>query len=1774
MLAEEEAKKVIGKGVKVSLTIIIGILMLAGSAGAATNVSACTTISSPGTYILTQDIINSSASECIIINASNVVFDGQGYTIDGTDTSGTYGVRVYNSTTTLTNVTVKNLIVTDWGYGIYYNSTQNGSIENNTANSNPYYGIYLYSSSNNILTSNSATGNYRGIYFDSSSNNTLTDNTVNSNSDTGIVIGASSNNTITNNTANSNIWTGIKLSSSSNSNTISNNTANSNQYGIYLRTSSNSNVLTNNIANSNTITGICLDLSSNSNILTGNTANSNQYGIYLDFSSNRNTISNNTANSNNNTGIYLYSSSNNTLTSNTASSNNYSGIYLDTTYRTTTVSEVSYRWTDVNVSTATSASSGDTISDYSNYTLQDDDGYFIYELPFNFIFMERNITNISVNTNGLIELLENGENSYENKDYGTHYDGDHLGNMDAIFASNDDLQTDDQTGNYLGVFNLGDRIVIEWNGSTYSDYNSLDNPIHFQVVLYSDGTIEWNFKTMDWNGYDYDMFTGAYANEESLEFEAGYEIDRQTSFRANLSASSSIIGIVSHRIYDNLVVGNGVGGIYLTSSSYNILTNNTLSGNFRDFYSASSSSNTIITNSFNNTVASFTYSGNIAVNSTSSPGSDPTSYSNIGKYLNITNSTSAWVYLNVSYDNSDIAGLIEGSLRMWEHNGTDWNQISGTNGVNAGENYVYANLSSFSVFAPMGFSTTITNCTTISTPGTYVLTRDIINSTASECIIISASNVVFDGQGHTIDGNDTSSTYGVYVYNSSQTLTNVTVKNLVVTDWYAGIYYRSAQNGSIENNTATSNGRGIRLYSASGNTLTNNTVNGPGQNYGISLESSSSDNTLTDNTANYNARGIWLYSSSNNTLINNTANSNTLDGIWIYSSSNSNTIANNTANSNSGNGIVVRSSSSNTLTDNTANYNARGIFLYFSSNSNTLTNNTLRENALDFYSSSSSSSNTLVTNLFTDTRASFTYSGDIKVNSSSAPASDPTGYSSIGKYLNITNTTAAWVYLNISYDNSDIAGLTEGSLRMWEHNGTDWSQISGTNGVNAGENYVYANLTSFSVFAPMTVDTTPPGINITSPGNTSYNTSTIPLNVSAEETIDTWLYSLNSSSNVTFTPNTTLDGLSNGQHKLVVYANDTAGNWNSTVVYFTVTDTTPPVITITSPGNTTYSTTNINLNVTTDEAANVTYSLNGGANTSLYNLSTQGSTTLTAVEGGNTLTAYAVDAFGNWNSMAVHFTVDTTPPAIAFVAPTPASGSVATVDYVYVNITAGEDLDTALLEWNGTNYTMGGSGTNRHLNRTGLSNGVYTYLVWANDSAGNMNSSESRTVTVSVSVPDTTPPAIAFVSPTPANGSVVTVDYVYVNITAGEDLNTALLEWNGTNYTMGGSGTNWHLNRTGLSNGVYTYLVWANDSAGNMNSSGARMVSVNATEAGITTNTTTTPANTSVVVINTSEVVINVTVTGNATVGVSVQVTPSSGTFGIAAVNSSTSGADAGVKYLNLTNTTGLENVSRIRIEFHYTDAEVSGLDESTLALYYWNGSRWLSTMDYTGQTIPGGPTVFEAGRDTANNYVYAVVDHFSYYALGGGQTSPAAPGTPSTSTGFVAHGISISSIEVPDVVTPGSTITLVVTIASKAYESGALLKILGLPEGWKATPVDIGSLGVGDNQVEMEVEVPGDAEGEFSLTLEAVATDFMGSARRAVSLAVEKVEEIAIEVQETPAPETLPPKKTLPPTAKPMTPMPATPAPLKPEEKGGICGPTLIAGLALIPMLLGRKRR
>jgi N-acetylneuraminic acid mutarotase len=90
-------------------------------------------------------------------------------------------------------------------------------------------------------------------------------------------------------------------------------------------------------------------------------------------------------------------------------------------------------------------------------------------------------------------------------------------------------------------------------------------------------------------------------------------------------------------------------------------------------------------------------------------------------------------------------------------------------------------------------------------------------------------------------------------------------------------------------------------------------------------------------------------------------------------------------------------------------------------------------------------------------------------------------------------------------------------------------------------------------YTPFGYGTTPPVIDVASPANQIYNASSVSLDFMVNKPAEWTGYSLDGQDNVTVAGNTTLDGLPNGLHSVMVYAEDSLGNMGaSETVSFTV----------------------------------------------------------------------------------------------------------------------------------------------------------------------------------------------------------------------------------------------------------------------------------------------------------------------------------------------------------------------------------------------------------------------------------------------------------------------------------------------------------------------------------------------------------------------------------------------------------------------------------------------
>jgi len=332
-------------------------------------------------------------------------------------------------------------------------------------------------------------------------------------------------------------------------------------------------------------------------------------------------------------------------------------------------------------------------------------------------------------------------------------------------------------------------------------------------------------------------------------------------------------------------------------------------------------------------------------------------------------------------------------------------------------------------------------------------------------------------------------------------------------------------------------------------------------------------------------------------------------------------------------------------------------------------------------------------------------------------------YSSANITLNFTisdniGTGSCW------YINATGANISLGSCGNITFTG-----IEGNNNISAFVNDTNGNTNSTQRF--FRIDTTFPAVAIQSPGNTTCATNNITLNFTASDSaISSCFYSLNGAANVSLAGcgNITLIAAS-GTNNIIAYANDTAGNLNSSQVYFT-TNITVPIISVTSPSNTTYNTTNITLSYTLAGSIDRCWFANATGSSVFLNTASGAACsniTFLSIEGRNNITIFANNSLGNSSNASVFFTADTTLPQITFVSPTPNNEAVNTTTAV-VNATIDDNVSYARALFNGTTYNLSLSGSSWSVSIENLTDGNYSFNITANDTANNTNTSATRWV--------------------------------------------------------------------------------------------------------------------------------------------------------------------------------------------------------------------------------------------------------------------------------------------------------------------------------------------------------------------------------------------------------------------------------------------------------------
>jgi parallel beta-helix repeat protein len=316
--------------------------------------------------------------EPIVVERNDITIDGTGYAVQGAGASLSIGMNL----TGISNVTIKNVEIEAFYYGVYLYSSSNCTVSGNNITANKFIGgVYLDHSSGNTVSGNNITDNgYDGVYLYYSSNCTVSGNNITDNWKYGLYLEFSSNSTVSKNTFTNNglyVWesfhnvvvdnsvngkplvylegvsgyavtdagqvvlvdcdsivvNNLNLSHATvelwqtNSTRITNNNITNNYWdGVYLWYSSNCTVSGNNITN-NAECGVDLEYSTNCTVSENNVTKCT-YGILVESSFD--TVSGNNITDNYFAGVGLYSSSNCTVSENTFTND---GLYVEDSFK-------------------------------------------------------------------------------------------------------------------------------------------------------------------------------------------------------------------------------------------------------------------------------------------------------------------------------------------------------------------------------------------------------------------------------------------------------------------------------------------------------------------------------------------------------------------------------------------------------------------------------------------------------------------------------------------------------------------------------------------------------------------------------------------------------------------------------------------------------------------------------------------------------------------------------------------------------------------------------------------------------------------------------------------------------------------------------------------------------------------------------------------------------------------------------------------------------------------------------------------------------------------------------------------------------------------------------------------------------------------------------------------------------------------------------------------------------------------------------------------------
>ncbi|MHB9287017.1 PKD domain-containing protein [Halobacteriales archaeon Cl-PHB] len=225
----------------------------------------------------------------------------------------------------------------------------------------------------------------------------------------------------------------------------------------------------------------------------------------------------------------------------------------------------------------------------------------------------------------------------------------------------------------------------------------------------------------------------------------------------------------------------------------------------------------------------------------------------------------------------------------------------------------------------------IENCTTITAPGQYRLGEDLTApADATACIAIESSNVSLDGQGYVVDGTvgyeapKQSVHYGIAIRSpAGDTVSNVSITDLTVTEWTHGVDVRDAADVRITDVTAEHNRVGI-VFDGTARSAVDGSVVSDSAKHGVRVKGHSDQIGVYDSSITRSGdRGIFV-SVANATLVQGVHVTDHETGILVQDAVDT-VVRDNTFAGNNKTGIRLRSTNGTQLLANDVRGGTAGI---------------------------------------------------------------------------------------------------------------------------------------------------------------------------------------------------------------------------------------------------------------------------------------------------------------------------------------------------------------------------------------------------------------------------------------------------------------------------------------------------------------------------------------------------------------------------------------------------------------------------------------------------------------------------------------------------------------------------------------------------------------------------------------------------------------------------------------------------------------------------------